>query len=46
MGSLQSPVAFARELQEAGYATDPQYAAKLSRAINSTLALQRSAGLG
>ena len=42
MSSLQSPVAFARELQEAGYATDPQYAAKLSRAINSTLALQRS----
>lgn len=42
MGSLHSPVAFARELQEAGYATDPQYAAKLSRAINTTLSLQRA----
>ena len=31
------------ELQRAGYATDPAYAAKLSRAINTTLAaLQRS----
>ena len=44
MDNLQSPVAFARELQQAGYATDPQYAAKLSRAINSTLSLQRSTG--
>jgi flagellar protein FlgJ len=46
MDNLQSPVAFARELQEAGYATDPNYAAKLSRAINSTLSLQRSTGQG
>jgi flagellar protein FlgJ len=44
MDNLQSPVAFARGLQQAGYATDPQYAAKLSRAINSTLSLQRSTG--
>jgi len=38
-GSVQ---AFASGLQKAGYATDPQYAAKLSRAINATLAIQRS----
>lgn len=29
-------------LQQAGYATDPNYASKLSRAINTTLALQRA----
>jgi flagellar protein FlgJ len=29
-------------LQQAGYATDPDYAAKLSRAINTTLQLQRA----
>jgi peptidoglycan hydrolase FlgJ len=29
-------------LQKAGYATDPDYASKLSRAINSTLQLQRA----
>jgi flagellar protein FlgJ len=34
--------AYASELQQAGYATDPAYAAKLSRAINSTLMLQRA----
>jgi flagellar protein FlgJ len=41
--SLQtgSPQAFASGLQRAGYATDPQYAAKLSRAINATLRMQR-----
>ena len=33
--------AFATGLQKAGYATDPEYAAKLSRAINSTLRLQQ-----
>ena len=38
-GSVQ---AFATGLQRAGYATDPAYAAKLSRAINSTLNLQRA----
>ncbi len=37
-GSAQ---AFATGLQRAGYATDPQYAAKLSRAINTSLNLQR-----
>jgi len=33
--------AFASGLQRAGYATDPDYAAKLSRAINTTLQLRR-----
>ncbi|MBS0467303.1 MAG: flagellar assembly peptidoglycan hydrolase FlgJ [Proteobacteria bacterium] len=37
-----SAVAFASELQKAGYATDPQYAAKLSRAIQSTQGIARS----
>ena len=37
-GSAQ---AYATGLQRAGYATDPQYAAKLSRAINTSLSLQR-----
>lgn len=33
---------FARGLQRAGYATDPAYAEKLGRVINTTLRLQRS----
>jgi flagellar protein FlgJ len=33
--------AFTSGLQKAGYATDPEYAAKLSRAINTTLQLRR-----
>ncbi len=33
---------FARSLQKAGYATDPAYADKLTRVINTTLRLQRS----
>ena len=37
-----SAVAFAAELQKAGYATDPQYASKLSRAIQSTHGIARS----
>jgi flagellar protein FlgJ len=41
MGQLDSVHGYASELQQAGYATDPQYASKLSRAINMTLALQR-----
>ena len=32
---------FANSLQKAGYATDPQYAEKLGRVINTTLRLQR-----
>lgn len=34
--------AFASGLQKAGYATDPDYAAKLSRAINTTLQIRRA----
>lgn len=41
MQNLGSAQAFASHLQQAGYATDPQYANKLSRAINTTLSLQR-----
>jgi flagellar protein FlgJ len=37
-----SAQAFASGLQKAGYATDPDYAAKLSRAINTTLAIRRA----
>jgi flagellar protein FlgJ len=35
---------FAQGLQSAGYATDPAYADKLTRVINTTLRLQRSWG--
>jgi flagellar protein FlgJ len=38
-GSVQ---AYSSSLQRAGYATDPDYAAKLSRAINTTLQVQRA----
>jgi flagellar protein FlgJ len=41
MQNLQSPQAFASQLQKAGYATDPQYAQKLSKAINASLVAQR-----
>ncbi|MBL8341442.1 MAG: flagellar assembly peptidoglycan hydrolase FlgJ [Rubrivivax sp.] len=44
-GQLQGQggaAAFAQGLQRAGYATDPAYADKLSRVINTTLRLQRS----
>lgn len=37
-----SVVAFANELQRAGYATDPAYASKLSKAISTTQQLQRN----
>ena len=37
-----SAVAYATELQKAGYATDPEYANKLSRAIQSTLRVGRA----
>ena len=33
---------FAQGLQQAGYATDPAYAAKLTRVINTTLRVQRA----
>jgi len=42
-GSVQG---WAEGLQDAGYATDPDYAAKLSRAINTTLRLQRASDPG
>ncbi len=38
----KSVTAYASGLQKAGYATDPEYAAKLSRAINTTLQLRRA----
>jgi peptidoglycan hydrolase FlgJ len=34
---------FAQGLQRAGYATDPAYADKLARVINTTLRMQRAA---
>jgi len=37
-----SAMAYASELQKAGYATDPEYARKLSGAINSALRAQRA----
>ncbi len=41
-GAAQTtPSSFAQGLQRAGYATDPAYADKLSRVINTTLRLQR-----
>jgi flagellar protein FlgJ len=33
---------FAQGLQRAGYATDPAYAEKLTRVINTTLRMQRA----
>jgi len=44
MQNLHSPRAFAQELQQAGYATDPRYANKLERVINATLNLKRALG--
>jgi flagellar protein FlgJ len=41
-GAGQSADTFASGLQRAGYATDPAYADKLARVINTTLRLQRS----
>ncbi|MFM2261887.1 MAG: flagellar assembly peptidoglycan hydrolase FlgJ [Pseudomonadota bacterium] len=42
MNNLHSAQAFASGLQKAGYATDPQYASKLSRVINTALNVQRA----
>ena len=39
----QDAGSFAAGLQRAGYATDPAYADKLTRVINTTLRLQRAA---
>ena len=41
-GSGATAAGFAQGLQKAGYATDPAYADKLTRVINTTLRLQRS----
>jgi peptidoglycan hydrolase FlgJ len=41
-GSGSGAAVFAQGLQKAGYATDPAYADKLTRVINTTLRLQRS----
>jgi flagellar protein FlgJ len=42
MRAGDSAEGFARQLQQAGYATDPDYAGKLSRTINQALALRRA----
>jgi flagellar protein FlgJ len=42
VNNADTPREFAQGLQKAGYATDPAYADKLSRVINTTLRLQRS----
>jgi peptidoglycan hydrolase FlgJ len=42
MASVHSAQGFAQGLQRAGYATDPAYADKLGRVINTTLRLQRT----
>jgi peptidoglycan hydrolase FlgJ len=44
LASAGSAQDFARGLQRAGYATDPAYADKLTRTINTTLRLQRAVG--
>jgi flagellar protein FlgJ len=41
-GDATHAARFANGLQQAGYATDPAYAEKLTRVINTTLRLQRS----
>jgi peptidoglycan hydrolase FlgJ len=42
LAQAESATGFAQGLQRAGYATDPGYADKLARVINTTLRLQRS----
>ena len=43
LAQAQDASSFASGLQRAGYATDPAYADKLTRVINTTLRLQRAA---
>jgi flagellar protein FlgJ len=43
LAQAQDAGSFAAGLQRAGYATDPAYAEKLTRVINTTLRLQRAA---
>jgi len=40
--STGSAEGFAKGLQKAGYATDPEYASKLARVINTTMRVQRA----
>ncbi len=42
VASSSTPETFAKGLQRAGYATDPAYADKLTRVINTSLRLQRA----
>jgi peptidoglycan hydrolase FlgJ len=42
VAKAETAAGFAQGLQRAGYATDPAYADKLSKVINTTLRLQRS----
>ena len=42
VANAATPQGFAQGLQKAGYATDPAYADKLTRMINTTLRLQRA----
>lgn len=42
LANARTPEGFAQGLQQAGYATDPHYASKLSRVIDTTLRLQRT----
>ena len=44
IANAQSAQGFAQGLQRAGYATDPQYADKLAKVINTTLRVQRAQG--
>ena len=43
VANASTPQSFAQGLQKAGYATDPAYAEKLTRMINTTLRMQRVA---
>lgn len=42
VANASTPQGFAQGLQKAGYATDPAYAEKLTRVINTTLRMQRA----
>ena len=42
VANASTPEKFAQGLQKAGYATDPAYAEKLTRVINTTLRVQRA----
>lgn len=42
LAQADTATGFARGLQKAGYATDPAYAAKLTKVINTTLRLQKT----